>query len=419
LPKANYATTNFNFNKQDDFVKIYRAKYSEKKIIIDFTTAPSLIEESPFSKVWIYTINEKVFYVSFKNLVKYNQVRVTMNPATDSLLFIKSYGNSLIEVENKTELSFAISPFFHIINSTNSVRLELLSVEENKISSPKGASLRKRYSINEINETKLISENIRTIRFISENSFIERLEFEFYSDFILDTQKNNGWNFLGNFALTKETNVAYSRLEPVQNCLATWLRYNDDAYANVDNYKDKWGGPLMGEESRIKSVVEKYIDLSNDFDNPDAIEIVSLYNSDDIQACMLENEDYNPLITENEEGNENANGFELSNLHLLQMGGLDYHIARMLGLGTLDLNESIFDGEYLYLAEYVTFGNLNDGLGARELQHLYCSLPTKLTDQRLPIAIDLKEPVDGIFYNYNAEEIEQEYDSEQDTNLQL
>lgn len=419
LPKANYATTNFNFNKQDDFVKIYRAKYNEKKIIIDFTTAPSLIEESPFSKVWIYTIEGKVFYVNFKNLIKYNQVRSTINPATDSLLFIKSYGNSLIEVENKTELSFAISPFFQITNSTNSVRLELLSVEENKISAPKGASLRKRYSINEVNETKLISENIRTIRFISENSFIERLEFEFYSDFILDTQKNNGWNFLGNFALTKETNVAYSRLEPVQNCLTKWLRYNDDAYVNVDNYKDKWGGPLMGEESRIKSVVEKYIDLSNDFDNPDAIEIVSLYNSDDIQACMLENEDFDPLITDNEDENENANGFELSNLHLLQMGGLDYHIARMLGLGTLDLNASIFDGEYLYLAEYVTFGNLNDGLGARELQHLYCSLPTKLTDQRLPIAIDLKEPVDGIFYNYNAEEIEQEYDSEQDTNLQL
>ena len=88
------------------------------------------------------------------------------------------------------------------------------------------------------------------------------------------------------------------------------------------------------------------------------------------------------------------------------MAAYDFHIARMLGLGSLDIDTEVFTDQYIYVTEYVTFGNLQDGEGAREVQHLSMSLPTGISDERLPIPIDLKNIVPGVFYGYeNAQPI--------------
>ncbi|MBA9074244.1 hypothetical protein GGR22_002411 [Flavobacterium gossypii] len=378
LPKANYATNNFNFNKQDDFVKIYRAKYVPIRIAIDFYATPNIVNESTNQKNWIYNIDNKVFYVHFRNAAKYNAARALFNPSANPYEFIKQYGNGIIEIENKTELSFAVTPSFEVLNNSSTTRLELLSVEENKITAPKGASLRQTYATESLTGLKLTSENIRSIRFSAEQAVIQKIDFELYSDFITRTSSSS-WTFLGNHALTKETELAYKRLEPEPDCLSKWLRYNDEAFVRVENYRAKWDGSNVEDDNKIREVVGKYISLSDDQANPLAIET------------------YFP-----EEGSED-NEFEISNLHLLHMGALDFHIARMLGLGLLDLNETVFDGEYIYMAEYTTYGNLQDGLGAREVQHIYCSLPTALYNERLPLPIDLKEPVPGISYALGTE----------------
>lgn len=411
LPKANYATTTHNFNKSDDFVKIYRSKYVSYQTILDFNNIPLQINEIGGQRNWIYEVNGKIFHVHFKDISKYNLVRATINPATEPLIFIKNYGDGIIEVETKTELSFKISPKFQILNSTNSVKTELLSVTENKITSPKSASLRKKYAADELNDKPLLSENIRSIRFSSTGSHIELLSFEFYSDIIINTKKQNKWNFLGKYALTKETNVAYQRLEPEANCLVNWLRYNDQAFVNVSNYHTRWNSNSIPELERIHTSVEKYIELSDAFNNPTAVEIFPFENYADVEACSQTYPDsgepeYDPYIPE--QSTENS-GIEIPFLEVLKLGSLDYHVARMLGLGTLDLNPLVFDGEYVYLSEYTTFGDLNDGLGARQVQHLYCSLPTSLNDQRLPIPIGLKEPIPGIFFNngYDDSEVEE------------
>lgn len=411
LPKANYATTTHNFNKSDDFVKIYKSKYVSYQTILDFNNIPLQVNEIGSQRNWIYEINGKIFHVHFKDISKYNLVRATINPATEPLIFIKNYGDGIIEVETKTELSFKISPKFQISNSTNSVKTELLSVSENKITSPKSASLRKKYAADELNDKSLLSENIRSIRFSSTGSHIELLSFEFYSDIIINTKKQNKWNFIGKYALTKETNVAYQRLEPQANCLANWLRYNDQAFVNVSNYHTRWNSNSIPELERIHTSVEKYIELSDAFNNPTAVEIFPFENYADVEACSQtypdsDEPEYDPYIPE--QSTENS-GIEIPFLEVLKLGSLDYHVARMLGLGTLDLNPLVFDGEYVYLSEYTTFGDLNDGLGARQVQHLYCSLPTSLNDQRLPIPIDLKEPIPGIFFNngYDDSEVEE------------
>lgn len=387
LPKANYATTHFNFNKNDDFVKIYRAKYTENRVMLDFNAAPNIVNDSTNQKHWIYTIGTKIFYVHFRNASQYTQAQSSYDPHTDPIGFIKQYGNGIIEIENKTELSFAIAPSFVADSGNSPVQIELLSVEANKITAPKGASFRQSYTAESANANKLISENIRSIRFRIEQGYIERIAFEFYSDFVQMATKGRDYSFLGRHALTKDENVAFQRLEPQQDCLSHWLRYNDESYLKTENYREKWNGTTVEDDNRIVDVVNKYITLSDEANNPLGLET---YFSDDAEE----------------------NEFEISNLHLLQMGSLDYHTARMLGLGILDINEAAFEGQYIYLAEYTTYADLQDGEGAREVQHVYCSLPTSLKDERLPLPIDLKVPVPGITFALGTESPEVLTDAE-------
>lgn len=390
LPKANYATTNFNFNKPNDFVKIFRAPYKENKIAIDFTTAPSLINDSiAFAdKHWIYTVNTNyIFHIYFRNTVKYNQVRATIDPSIDPSYFIKNYGNSLIEVENKTQLSFAVTPNFIENNSPSTVKLELLSVAENKITAPKTTTLRKEYKVVDLNNQKLISENIRSIRFLPTNAILQKLEFELYSDFIKRTTKDRKWSYVSKLALTKNTYTAYNRLEPQNHCLDNWSHFNEEAYVNTDNYKSRWNGNVIDPIKNMNYVVDKYIHLSDTISNPLATETILLNASPEVQSCMVSNPMYQP--------NPN-NSFNVSYLNLLQMASLDYHNARMLGLGVLDLNSSLFDGSYIYMAEYYTLVDLIDGVSSHKIQHLYCSLPTSIADERLPDAVAIDYIKSGV-----------------------
>ena len=423
LPKANYAFSTHHFNKANDFVKIHRAKYIEYKVVLDFSMPPLQVNEIGIKKSWLYQIGDKIFHVHFKDGVKYNQVRNSFNPYTDPSVFIKNYGNSLIEIENKTELSFKITPNFVIQNPGDSINLEVLSVQENKITAPKTASIRKQFTASELNSQPLVAENIRSIRFVGTNAYIGKIAFEFYSDFIGNAKNSNGWNYLGKYALTKETDEAFQRLEPQANCLQNWLRYNDDALVNTPNYQNKWNGSDLDELDKIATSVERYITLSDNIDNIRAIEIFPFENHDAVVACNLEDPDYDPAdpldipdydpyIADPTTETGAINGIEISYLNVLQFGSLDYHIARMLGLGTLDLNTLVFSGQYIYMAEYITLGDLGDGLGAREVQHLYCSLPTSLTDQRLSLPVNLKEIKEGVFFNngYDGTEVDTEDD---------
>jgi len=409
LPKANYATTNHNFNKQDDFVKIYRAKYVPYQVTLDFNNAPLQINEGVRQKNWVYEVDGKVFHMHFRNLTKYSEVRAIIDPVSNSSEFIRNYGDALLEIENITELSFKISSKFEILDSDSHIKTELLSVPENKITSPKGASLRKTFDTAVLNVTPLLAENIRSIRFSSHNAYVLSLSFEFYSDFILNTQNAYKWKFLGKYALAKEANVAFQRLEPQVNCLHNWLRYNDEAFVNASNYRTKWNSNDLPIMERIATSVAKYIALSDAQDNPRAIEFFPFDNYDDAAACSVTNPDYDPYIPETP---LETTGIEIPFLDVLLLGSMDYHVARMIGLGTLDLNPVVFEGDYMYLAEYVSEGDLQDGQGARKVQHLYCSLPTALSDERLPLPVDLKKPVPGAFFNngYNNSEVEEEDD---------
>ncbi|MEM1322802.1 MAG: hypothetical protein AAGG75_21230 [Bacteroidota bacterium] len=387
LPKADYAVPGINFNKNDDYVRIYRSPYIQSSKVLNFEQQATTINNS--DATWMYTVSGEAFYVYFLNTTKYAQVLSAIDPASNPIDFIKAYGNEVIEVEHKTELSFSITPFIQPTLASSITKIELLSVDANLISAPKVASLRKKYTTSAINGQKLFSENIRSVRLQVADGVLTTLHFEFYRDFIAEANRKQSWTYLGQYALTKDTPTAHQRLEPGTNVVnGKWERFNDSAYVNVNNYKEKWNGATVDPENRILNTVDTYITLSDDPTNPQAIETF-LVND----LSVSPDPDYNP-------SDEEA---ELSNLYVLQLASLDFHIARMLGLGTLDLDQAVFEGQYMYLAEYITLGDLQDGLGAQEVQHLYCSLPTGLSDQRLPLPVDLKEIVPGIIQGVDTE----------------
>lgn len=391
LPKADYAVPYINFNKPDDYVRIFRAKYQPKAVTVSLKTHPALVSNYE----WVYNNGSDAFYLHFLDHSRYDTVHLSINPSSNPQGFLAAYGNGLLELEHKTRLSFALTLTFDILTTGSQVDLELLSVEENLITAPKGCTLRQHYLATALNGTKLLSENIRSARFRGYGAFLTGASFEFYDDFITTTARNQGWQFLGKYALTKDTNTAYHQLEPAAGAVhGKWGRFNDGAFVNVNNYKAKWNSGSLPVDNRIVSVVDKYIGLSNNPLNPTATEMIYF---NDPSATPIPGYEPEPGFDPTE------NQFELSNLYVLQLAAMDYHIARMLGLGTLDLSGVVMSDTHVYLAEYFTVADLGDGLGARTVQHLYMSLPTRLSDERLPIPIDLKAPVPGVFFGADTE----------------
>jgi hypothetical protein len=390
LPKANYAAVPYaNFNKPDDFVRIYRAPYAVRTSSVNFADKPQLLH--PYE--WVYGSAGEAYYLYFLDQARYDQVRASIDPAQDSPGFLTAYGNGLLEVEHKTKLAFAVQLAFELLGGPSTVDLELRSVEENKFAAPRAVTLRQHYAAQQLNQTKVFSENIRSIRFRANQAVLVRASFEFYADFLAASLEKRAWVFRGKYALTKDAFVAFQRLEPSPGDVhGSWLRYNDGAYVNVQNYRQKWNSGALPPESRILETVNTYINLSDDPANPEAIEQV-FYN--DPAAAPIPGFEPEPGFDPSE------NQFGISNLYILQIASLDYHIARMLGLGTLDLG--IDANQYMYLAEYITLADLHDGLGARRVQHLYLSLPTGLADQRLPLPVDLKVPVPGVIFGADTE----------------
>ena len=387
LPKGDSFTGNrFDFNKTDDFVKVYRAPYTKVSYVLDLNQQPDLADNN--NALWIYkTTNPgRSVYVYFKNKVKYKSVKQSINPRLNPSAFLLAYGNNLIEIENKSELFFAAELSFSSIVGSGNVKLETLSVAENTITAAKRVTNRKTYSSAQLNSVRVVTENGRSIRFKANNCLLTTINFEYYSDFILNANTNGLWDLKGKYALSSNDTKVFEQLEPKLNAVhGKWLKYNDGEYVNIKNYKDKWNKPAEDEQRNIKQVVAKYLDLSKEAGNPTALETIPF--GDAIP------------VNEPEEGEEQLyaeNLTEISNLDLLNIAANDYHVARMLGLGCIDIDNEVSSGDFIYLTEYTTFGNLEGGTTEKEVLHLSMSIPTSVNTERLPLPVQLSKIVPGL-----------------------
>jgi len=387
LPKGDlYTGGNLNFNKPDDFVKLYRAPYNKVAFKLDLTKKPQSVDNN--KALWVYKTPalQRSIYVYFKNKAKYLLTRASINPMTDPSGFIQAYGNEIIEIENKTELFFAAELKFGSAESSSTVKLETLSVAENSIAASKRVTNRKNYSSAQVNAIRVVAENGRSIRFKANKCLLSEINFEFYGDFIQNANTSGNWDLKGKYALTTTDSKAFEQLEPKLNAVhGKWLKFNDGEYVNINNYKDKWKRPTDEDDKNIKEVIESYIELSRDGANPTAVETIKF------QENIPANE---PAPGEEAKFEENTT--EISNLDLLNIAANDYHIARMLGLGCIDIDETVLSGEYIYLTEYVTFKNLEGGTTPKEVQHLSMSIPTSVNTERLPLPVQLSKFLPGL-----------------------
>lgn len=385
LPKGNLAANTVNFNKPNDFVTLYRAPYTVIRATIDFSTPPQLIDAN--NRIWIYRMNnnERMFYVYFRNHTKYDAVKQSINPLSNPLGFVQSYGAELIEIENKSELFFAGTLEVSSGNLNSILQFEGLSVIENTLSASQSVSIRKTFTSTSFPSINWVIENGRSIRFKGIGATVNKIHFEIYSDFI----NVANWTSVGKFSLSLNQTEVFEKLEPSPNAVnGKWLRYNDGANVNVNNYKDKWEREAQFPDKNMYDVVDSYITLSNNINNPTAKESFSLIHED---GYPQPGDDPSDILT-------------LSNLDILRIASNDFHFARMLGLGAMDTSATIFSGKFVYLAQYKTNADLEDGLGAREVNHLSMSLPTSLSDQRLPLPVKISEIVPGAFIGLDSPE---------------
>lgn len=91
-------------NKPDDYVQIFRTAYKPVSVLLTFAKPPQSVVDG--QALWLYSIGGKNFYVYFRNITRYQQVRSTVNPMNDPIGFLNQYGSNLIEVESRDHLFF-------------------------------------------------------------------------------------------------------------------------------------------------------------------------------------------------------------------------------------------------------------------------------------------------------------------------
>ena len=374
LPKGPYYSgTPSGLNQPDDYVQVLRAPYQVVESVVDFSRPPASVNDP--SRQWTYAINGKVIYITFRNTTKYTQVRATINPASNPLGFIQTYGDNLMEISCNSDefFSFRYVPS----NQTGSIRTEVLSVESHGQQSPQTTVFRKRLSSTGLTQQYFV-ENARSLRFQPAGVYTRSVVLEFYMDFINLANTTGLWQVLGDYSLTLDDAEVYRRLEPnpgARPVHAAWPRYNSGEFVNTANYRTKWNGTLPDPRNRIKNAVEQYITRSNDPNNPQANET---YYLNDVEPAP----------------GEPDTGMTVSHLTLLQMAAMDFHVARMLGLGLSDLSSEVYGGaRFVYAVVYAVQASLPGG-GS---DMVAMSLPTSINDKRPPVPVDLKEALPGIY----------------------
>ncbi|WP_010177700.1 hypothetical protein [Aquimarina agarilytica] len=385
LPKGTLAANSNGFNKPNDFVKICKVPYEKEQIIIDFNDLPTFVFSGRRSFIflrrmpfWVYEVEGNRYIIYFNNISQYQNSARTINPETNPIEFLQSYGNNSIEVETSYSLAFSVE--FIVANSVpnSTLQTELISTEEKLLADRKqGIVARKTFKSNQFSTTFQQAEDIKRIRFRANNCIVSGIKIELYATIVEKANKENLWEEMGEYALTNNDAKAFEYLEPKAGLIdGKWPRFNEGDLVNIKNYQNKWNNDKKGAfEKDIKQIVTDYIRLSNNQNNPSGKELIS-FSEDDTDPQ------------------------EIAYADILNIAAADYHIARMLGLGCFDLSGKTETQQYIYAIKYTTKNKIEnyiyDDDKNFEVEHIYTSLPTSDTDQRLPLPFQLDKLRPGV-----------------------
>lgn len=415
LPKGNLAEFNntyandSHFYRANDFVKVYKVPYIKK-----FPTKLNLATQTPNNIISIGSNREWEFdilldsittmsisttiVIKFSSFYAYDVVAASIDPNTEPYEFLKAYSqsNGHIEVKAKDKLSFAVTFISDYIDPLQSGILQTEAISTNDKIEDEVISCRKTFSVGPKDNVEQIPfvdntgfmqlkghihrievENIKYIRFKTNNIVPYQFLIETYFDFITGTNEDTDldWQALGEFSLSDNDNTVFERLEGPSgawNIDNNWPRFINNKKVSTANYRDKWrhepGYPTDTDE-RIKEGVIKYMENSNAA-NP----LANLMYQYETQPGEPTNGAYT----------------EISYLDMLKVVSHDYHIARMLGLGHIDaFSANTGQQKFIYLMLYDTDASL-EVLPALQRTHYYMTMPTSILDECLPDEPELK-----------------------------
>lgn len=363
IPKGNLARSNVGFNKPEDFVALYRAPYDYGgRIVIEVNGYNgSNIEMLPNYSGIVLPLqhggNSLNLHVRFLNRALFKSIiEAGLDPNDPVQDFLNRY-DGIIELEIPGKLLFSYGAEFTATGSGDAI-FETVSTPDRLKPNEEWVIKREFKDGSDLisNGVNTIGENISTIRIRQRGMpkpFVVYLHT--YEDFFDHAQQNDRWEKIGDFSLSVDDNevMTWFQGEPYGGGSPnlSWPKYNDGAEVVGDNYLDRWqrvGG--------LKENVLKYISLS-DTDPRAYINYASGDPGDD-------------------------NAIAVSLLDMLKMVTLDYHGARMLGLGYLDPITGKEGEQYVYAAVYTTLQPLPQ---LSQTDHVCLTLPTSMRDYRLPL----------------------------------
>jgi hypothetical protein len=413
LPKGNLANsfpyiTSSPFNKDTDFVRLYKVKYAKKypTILNLYQNFPVYIDTLLTNPVWEFSVHvngingpsiNNTVLIRFSDADAYSSVS-GIDPYTNPAGFIEEYfivsPNGHIEIETPDKLAFSVSLGVHLKNvaSPGINKVEAISDHYEPEDEPLYLSCRKVFNVEIPTATPLPDlplventafmrpkgeqhsicvENIKYIRVRCENLSLCQIMIETYHDYItgVNNDPDFNWEEINNgFSLSLDDTEIYERLDNGYN-LQNWPRFKGSYNVNVNNYKDKWTNISAAPGDRIKNGVTNYLE-----------------NSTGTNLSAEVDYPYDPQVGET--GNmtgANPPMMRISYLDMLRLVSLDYHIARMLGLGYIDaMPTDIGEDKFIYLILYKT--ETGTGLDTPDVNrsHFSMTLPVSKSTQCIP-----------------------------------
>lgn len=386
------------FDKQDDFISVYRANYTDvprTTIYFNDTGDKQLSFLPNYTGIvcnaflvglsGVYTNNVILrFSDSVKARFIFQSGLDPSNPAQD---FLNRYdGMMTIEVEGKLMYRFILEydndPYAvggTFCDATDMVNIETVSIKDRTDRKTREVIKREYLPAGDLYKgIDTIGENIEFFRIQRKGlPRPDRLIIETYEDTFAYYQASNLWDKLGDFSLSLDDTEVFQRFQGQPygggSLQLSWMKYNGNSPLNPDNYQDRW----LNSEDGLKATVNSFINAS----------IADPRGNINLQSEV--------------DGDENA--LTVSLLDMLKLVGLDYHGARMLGLGHLDIDATKKPSMcYFYCAAYTTYPELSKVSGI--VDHVSMTLPTSCLEYRLPVDPILAPLSYGLYTNNESGE---------------
>lgn len=397
FPKGTAPALNtVGFNQANDFVFITRTPYiNPVSIPLDFETTTPIIISKPlfafpftfpirflsfrkinfphfFDNNWTYllnyTINNKKVSskvrLIFTDKALYNTLAKTINPTEQHYNFLKAY-TGIIEmyVSNAAfNIDFDFRKTAGAANAT--LKIQVINQMVKSEETDEIIDIQKNIAITSGNATtaQIEGENIQKIRLKkTEGSVLKAITIQTYNDFHISRQAADWQAIESGFALSLDEPTVFNRLQKTDQLIDNaWPQFNQGAKVNIQNYRDKWNKATDAEENDppMSEAVSKFIALSNT--SRQALEHIDAAN--------------------NASTDENLPALNYASI--LNLLALDYHIARMIGLGYIDEpNNASINDKFVYKISYQNRTSVDN---AQQITRQYLSLPTAKTDSRLP-----------------------------------